>query len=72
MFLSIWILLLSLAVIYLFIGVFVIISNQNNDTKFKILNTLIEKDVLDFDDSWEDEYSKQLIKKLKKIKGKYK
>ena len=66
MFLSIWILLLSLAVIYLFIGVFVIISNQNNDTKFKILNTLIEKDVLDFDDSWEDEYSKQLIKKLKK------
>ena len=33
---------------------------------FKILNTLIEKDVLDFDDSWEDEYSKRLIKKLKK------
>lgn len=66
MFLSIWIILLSLAVIYLFIGVFVIISNQNNDTKFKILNTLIEKDVLDFDDSWEDEYSKTLIKKLKK------
>lgn len=68
MFLSIWIILLSLAVIYLFIGVFVIISNQNNDTKFKILNTLIEKDVLDFDDSWEDEYSKTLIKKLKKKK----
>ena len=66
MFLSIWIILLSLAVIYLFIGVFIIISNQNNDTKFQILNTLIEKDVLDFDDSWEDEYSKRLIKKLKK------
>jgi hypothetical protein len=66
MFLTIWIILLSLAVIYLFIGVFFIISNQNNDTKFQILNTLIEKDVLDFDDSWENEYSKTLIKKLKK------
>lgn len=70
MFLTIWVILLSLAVIYLFIGVFIIISNNNKTSEARILDLLIKQDIIKLDDTWEGNFPDNVMDIVEKKKKK--
>jgi hypothetical protein len=65
MFLTIWIIILTLAVIWLNIAFIVILNNNNKAIEGRLLKLLINKNLIKLDGTWESSFPPNVINLVK-------